>query len=171
MADLEKSTVAVLKKKCKEAGVAQSGEKPDLISRLKQHAAGELHKLDGINPSVLKAGDLKKALAKRGLPCSLDLESRDVLVGRLTDAIKQEGGGGGTASTDAASGGGDADDAIALAVGMAKQVLALGEGGDAAGVFSLLGVPITAQSPFAQQRKACGCCRLNPRNLCTHLQL
>ena len=33
------------------------------------------------------------------------------------------------------------------------------------------GVPITAQSPFAQQRKACGCCRLNPRNLCTHLQL
>ena len=37
---------------------------------------------------------------------------------------------------------------------MAKQVLALGEAGDAAAVLSLLGVPITRESPFAQQRKA-----------------
>ena len=41
MDDLQKCTVAVLKKRCKEAGVAQSGEKPDLVNRLKQHAAGE----------------------------------------------------------------------------------------------------------------------------------
>jgi hypothetical protein len=160
---LEKLTVPVLKKKCKEAGVAQAGEKPDLINRLKQHAQGEKCKLDGEkNPATLKAGELKKALATRGLPCSLDLESRDVLVGRLIDALKSEGGGsgggdGGGGGSSGAAGAGDpassdADEAIALAVGMAKQVLDLA--GDAAGVLSLLGAPITRDSPFAQQRKA-----------------
>ena len=34
---LEKCTVSVLKGKCKAAGMAQSGEKPDLVTRLKQH--------------------------------------------------------------------------------------------------------------------------------------
>ena len=63
MSDLDKLTVPALKKKCKECGVAQTGEKPDLLNRLKLHAKGEAAKLDGVNPSNLKAGELKKALA------------------------------------------------------------------------------------------------------------
>lgn len=161
---LEKCTVSVLKGKCKAAGMAQSGEKPDLVTRLKQHAAGERFQLDGTNPTLLKAGVLKKALAVRGLPCSLDIETRDVLVGRLIDALKKEGGGADAAgsasagdcgaSGDAASGDSAAEEALALAVDMAKQVLALGEGGDASGVLSLVGSPITSTTPFAAQRKA-----------------
>ena len=34
MSDLDKCKVADLKKKCKEAGVAMTGEKPDLVARL-----------------------------------------------------------------------------------------------------------------------------------------
>ena len=159
MAEIEKCTVPVLKKKCKEAGVAQSGEKPDLILRLKQVAAGSslTEQCGGENPACLKAGALKKALATRGLPCSLDLETRDVLVGRLIDALKSEGGGGGGGGGDGGDGGGggdDEEDGIALAVAMAKRVLALGEGGDASGVLSLLGQPVTRSTPFAAQRKA-----------------
>ena len=56
--DVEAAAVGV-------AGVAQSGEKPDLVNRLKQVAAGETHQLDGKNPANLKAGELKKA-AKAG---------------------------------------------------------------------------------------------------------
>ena len=158
--DLAKCTVAALKKRCKEAGVAGTGEKPDLVTRLKQVAAGEACKLSGVNPACLKAGELKKACAVRGLPCSLDLETRDVLVGKLIDALKKEKGSaaGSGDSSAAASGGADAespeDDALALAVEIAKQVLALGEGGDAAGVLSLAGTPVTSSSPFAAQRKA-----------------
>ena len=158
--DLAKCTVAKLKAMCKEAGVSGGGEKPDLVNRLKLHAKGEDAKLDGVNPSNLKAGDLKKALATRGLPCSLDLETRDQLVSRLVDAVKAEtgggsaGGSGGGGAASSGGGGNDADDAIALAVDIAKQVLALGEAGDAAGVLSLLGASVTAQTPFADQRKA-----------------
>ena len=87
--DLAKLTVSALKQRLKAASVAGTGEKPDLIARLKQVASGEAVKVDGVNPAALKAGVLKKELATRGLPCSLDLESRDVLVGRLIDALKQ----------------------------------------------------------------------------------
>ena len=155
MEDLTKLTVSALKQRLKAAGVAGTGEKPDLIARLKQVATGEAFKVDGINPAALKAGVLKKELATRGLPCSLDLESRDVLVGRLIDVLKQESNSsaaGGSASTGSAVD--DADEAIKLAVEMAKQVLTLGEAGDAAGIFSLLGAPITTATPFAAQRKA-----------------
>ena len=65
--DLAKLTVAALKKKCKEAGVAQSGEKPDLITRVKQVIAGEQCKLDGANPACLKAaGKLRRSWLGRG---------------------------------------------------------------------------------------------------------
>ena len=159
MSNLEKEKVGDLKKKLKEVGLAQNGEKPDLINRLKQHAAGESLKLDGENPACLKAGPLKKALAVRGLPCSLDIETRDVLVGRLIDALKKEGGGSGGGEAGSSAAGGDAGDspeeeALKLAVDMAKQVLALGEGGDPCGVLSLAGAAITTATPFAQQRKA-----------------
>ena len=163
MADFGKLSVAQLKARCKAAGVAGTGEKPDLVARMKQVAQGESLRIDGVNPAALKAGVLKKELATRGLPCSLDLETRDELVARLIDALRKEGGSGGDGS-DGASGsavrGSSAeqtvqeDDAIALAVGMAKQVLDLA--GDAAGILSLLGTPINASSPLAQQRKAQG---------------
>ena len=159
--DFGKLSVAQLKARCKAAGVAGTGEKPDLVARMKQVAQGESLRIDGVNPAALKAGVLKKELATRGLPCSLDLETRDELVARLIDALRKEGGSGGDGS-DGASGsavrGSSAeqtvqeDDAIALAVGMAKQVLELA--GDAAGILSLLGTPINASSPLAQQRKA-----------------
>ena len=158
MAKLESNTVAALKKLCKEAKVAQSGEKPDLVARLKQHAAGTKLLIDGVNPASLPAGVLKKQLATRGLPCSTDLESRDILVGRLIDALKAESGGGGGGGDASGGGGGaaadDPDEAIRLAVSMAKRVLELGEGGDAEGVLSLLGQPITRSTSFAAQRKA-----------------
>ena len=165
MEDFGKLSVAQLKARCKAAGVAGTGEKPDLVTRMKQVVVGESLKIDGVNPAALKAGVLKKELATRGLPCSLDLETRDELVARLIDALRKAGGGGGDggggASGSANGGGGGSaaeptgvqeDDAIALAVGMAKQVLELA--GDAAGILSLLGTPINASSPLAQQRKA-----------------
>ena len=154
--DLSKLKVAELKARLKAAGCAGTGEKPDLVARLKQVGQGESLKIDGCNPAALKAGVLKKELSTRGLPCSLDLETRDVLVGRLIDALRKErgsseasgggdgGGGGGGASSE--------DDAIALAVDMARQVLELA--GDAASILSLVGASISAASPFAQQRKA-----------------
>jgi hypothetical protein len=151
MASFDNMNVAALKKACKEAGVVGSGEKPDLIKRLKQAEMGKTCTLDGENPATLKAGPLKKALATRGLPCSLDLEDRDTLVGRLIDALKDEQGGAGGGA--AAAGGGE-DDAVALAVNIAKQVLELGDGGDPEGVLSLLGDAITRTTPFAKQRRA-----------------
>ena len=165
---MEKLKVAELKARCKAAGVAGTGEKPDLVARLKQVASGEpfAARYDGVNPAALKAGALKKELATRGLPCSLDLETRDVLVGRLIDTLISEGGTTASASSDGsasaiggamggATGGGlqaPEEEAIRLAVALAQQVLDLA--GDAASVLSLLGTPISKASPFAQQRKA-----------------
>ena len=156
--DISKLKVSDLKARCKAAGVAGTGEKPDLVARLKQVASGEPFKAsyDGVNPAALKAGVLKKELATRGLPCSLDLESRDVLVGRLIDALRSEGGTTTASSDGGGNTGGGAqaaeEEAIKLAVALAGQVLDLA--GDASSILSLLGTPITTSSPFAQQRKA-----------------
>ena len=150
-----KQSVASLKASLKAVGLPMTGEKDDLIKRLSLHADGEVHQLEGQNPVFLKAGELKKALATRGLPCDLSIQSRDELLAALIGALKTEGGGGGGGGSE--TGGGGSDDAAAatdLAVGLAKQVLALGEGGDAAGVLSLLGAPITRQSSFGAMRKA-----------------
>ena len=66
-------------------------KQPELVARLELHGAGESAKMeDGRNPCVLKVGELKKALASRGLPCSLDLESRDELTKRLVEARRAE---------------------------------------------------------------------------------
>lgn len=161
------ATVGALKKELKSLGLSQSGEKGDLQRRLALHALGEEHKMpDGRNPCSLPAGELKKTLAKRGLPCDTSIETRDELIGRLIEALKAEGAddahgaaADGAAADGAAHGrpkedGADAASDIALAVTMAKQVLELGEGGDYAAVLSLTGVPVTRTSPFGQLRKA-----------------
>ena len=44
-------TVSELKKSLKAVGLAQTGEKPDLERRLRQHGEGESLKLDGVNPA------------------------------------------------------------------------------------------------------------------------
>lgn len=154
-----KQTIPQLKAALKAVGLPMTGEKDDLLKRLSLHAEGEVHQIDGKNPMVLKAGELKKALAVRGLPCDLSISSRDELLAALIGAIKKEVGGSSTAKDDEGGGGGGGagDDGAAtmeLAVELAKQVLALGEGGDCAGVLSLLGTPITRQSSFGQMRKA-----------------
>ena len=79
-------SVASLKKQLKALGLPQTGEKPALENRLKLHALGEKHQIEGVNPVLLKAGPLKKALATRGLPCDLSIEDRDALLGRLLGA-------------------------------------------------------------------------------------
>ena len=155
--------MASLKADLKARGLPQTGEKGDLENRLRLYELGEKFQLDGQNPLKMKAGEFKKALAKRGLPCDLSIESRDQLNARLIDALKKEaatdapaGGGGGGGG--AAAGGGGADDAEAaaeLAVEVAKQVLALGEAGDYEGVLSLAGGSrVSRSSPFAVLRKA-----------------
>ena len=47
MEDFGKLTIAQLKARCKAAGVAGTGEKPDLVTRMKQVAQGESLKIDG----------------------------------------------------------------------------------------------------------------------------
>ena len=44
----------------KAVGLAQTGEKPDLERRLRQHGEGESLKLDGVNPAALKNPALRK---------------------------------------------------------------------------------------------------------------
>ena len=46
------------------------------------------------------------------------------------------------------------DGSVAMAVNIAKATLARGAIGDHAGILSLLGAPITRQTPFEQQRNA-----------------
>ena len=149
-------SVASLKKDLKALGLPMTGEKPALENRLKLHALGEKHKVDGTNPLLLKAGPLKKALATRGLPCDLSIEDKDALVGRLLEALKSEGGSAADDSGgDAMSGGsGASDDGIALAVAVAKQALELGEAGDYEAVLGLAGAPISKETGFAALRRA-----------------
>ncbi|KAL1515358.1 hypothetical protein AB1Y20_001987 [Prymnesium parvum] len=144
-------SVAQLKAALKARGLPMTGEKPDLEQRLSLHAAGELHKLDGVNPISLKAGELKKALATRGLPCDLSIQSRDELVGLLLSALKQE-----ASAAAGGSAGGHAKESSAMdeAVALAKKVLSLGEAADCEGVLSVLGTAVTRQSSFGQMRKA-----------------
>ena len=162
MTDYAKCKVAELKKLLKERGQTGAGEKEELVTRMRLWEAGEKHKLpDGRNPTALEAAEFRKLLAQRGLPCDLSIESRDALMQRLLDALKQEGGSkrsAGEAGLDEAGGaaGGAAtndEDAEALATRLAEQVLELAEGGDPEGVLSLLGQPISRSTPFAQQRK------------------
>ena len=160
MTEYTKLKVADLKKLLKEKAQSGAGEKEELVTRLKLCDAGERHTLpDGRNPTSLKAAEFRKTLAQRGLPCDLAIEPRDALMQRLIDALKQEGGGGkrsrGEAGLDdAEAGGASTEDAEVLATRLAEQVLELGENGDAEGVLSLLGQPITRSTPFAAQRKA-----------------
>ena len=161
-----KLKVAELKKLLKEKGQSGAGEKEDLMRRLTQCDDGEKHTLpDGRNPTSLKAAEFRKLLAQRGLPCDLSINSRDELMQRLLDALKQEGGGGsggsgggGGASSSAGGGAGGAtegdEDSEALATRLAMQVLELSESGDPEGVLSVLGQTITRTTPFAQQRRA-----------------
>ena len=114
-------SVASLKKQLKALGLPQTGEKPALEQRLKLHALGEQHKIDGTNPICLKAGPLKKALATRGLPCDLSIEDKDALVGRLLEALRSENGGGEQGGAGGPSS--SAADDITLAVAVAKQAL------------------------------------------------
>ena len=162
-------TVSELKKSLKAVGLAQTGEKPDLERRLRQHGEGESLKLDGVNPAALKNPALKKACAKRGLPCDLDLGTRDDLVDGLIASLTAEARAAGSSSNN--NGGDDesdeplskkprgggassSDDGDELAIGIAKQVLQLGEGGQVEAVLSVLGEAITRATPFAKQKRA-----------------
>ena len=101
-------TVGELKKSLKAVGLAQTGEKPDLERRLRQHGEGESLKLDGVNPAALKNPALKKACAKRGLPCDLDLGTRDDLVDGLIASLRAEQRAARSSSTN--NGGDDESD-------------------------------------------------------------
>ena len=153
-----KLKVAELKRLLKERGQSGAGEKDELVRRCELCDTGEKHPLpDGRNPTALKAAELRKALAQRGLPCDLAIQTRDELMGLLLGALKKEGGGGGGGGGGASSGGGDgaeAEDAEELATRLAIQVLELAEAGDPEGVLSLLGQPVSRSTPFAHQRKA-----------------
>jgi len=134
----KKLSIADLKKECKAKGLPQSGEKSDLEDRLETFALGELNKLAGTNPCMLKAGELKKALAQRGLPCDLSINTRDELNAALVAALQKEGPASGGQQDEgsederplsdrrqgASSAGGKGTGAsdVSLAVEMAKKV-------------------------------------------------
>jgi len=161
-----KVSVADLKKACKAKGLPMTGEKSDLERRLETFALGERFKMeDGRNPCVLKAGELKKALAQRGLPCDLSISSRDELLASLVAALQKEGPvqqGDGSEDerplSERRKGGASAfasgSSDTGLAVDMAKKVLELGEGGDYEGVLSLVGKSVSRSTPFTDLRKA-----------------
>jgi hypothetical protein len=160
-----KLSVADLKKACKAKGLPMTGEKADLEGRLETFALAERFMVDGRNPCTLKAGELKKVLAQRGLPCDLSINSRDELLASLVAAMQKEAPAPpGDGSEDerplserrkaGASAGASGSSDMGLAVDMAKKVLELGEGGDYEGVLSLVGKRVSRATPFTDCRKA-----------------
>eukprot|EP00624_Nannochloropsis_granulata_P007617 evm.model.NODE_8710_length_21214_cov_36.574619.5 len=90
---LEKLKVGELKGFLKDHGISQTGEKGTLMFRIKAFLDGERLKIDGRNPAFLKAGELKKECAKRGLsPMGYPDELLESLIGYL----KTNGSGNGT---------------------------------------------------------------------------
>jgi len=85
--DYEKLTVAKLKAKSKERGLAMSGEKGVLIWRLKlKDAHGDLTTKDGADPFSFRGAALKKAAARHGIICMGSPE--EMLEGIVTKLAK-----------------------------------------------------------------------------------
>ena len=163
---IERLKVGELKGFLKEQGLSQTGEKGTLLFRIRAFLDGEKMKIDGKNPALLKAGELKKACATRGLS---PLEYPDELLESLIGWLKTHGGGGdqgndgakaekGASSaaeegTGGAGGGNDGNVAHALV----HRILELAEADDWSGILSLGatgGPKLTRQSPTAMLRKA-----------------
>jgi hypothetical protein len=171
---LEKLKVGELKGFLKEKGISQTGEKGTLMFRIKAFLDGERLKIDGRNPAMLKAGELKKECAKRGLsPMGYPDELLESLIGYL----KTHGSGdsaGAAAAAAAASGDGAGDQKKAgtaggeddeegggngggnAALALVQRIVELGEEDDWGGILSLgaTGQKLTKQSPTALLRKA-----------------
>lgn len=85
--DYEKLTVAKLKAKSKERGLAMSGDKGVLIWRLKlKDAHGDLQTKDGADPFSFRGAALKKAAARHGVNCMGSPE--EMLEGSVTKLAK-----------------------------------------------------------------------------------
>ena len=121
--------------------------------RIKAHVDGERLKVDGKNPASLKAGELKKACAARGLS---PIGSNDELLESLMKYLRSHGGGGGeggpsdkkAAGADDGVGGGDVGNQII------NRIIELAEEEDWASILSLGQAGITRESPAAMIRKA-----------------
>lgn len=163
---LEKLKVGELKGFLKDHGISQTGEKGTLMFRIKAFLDGERLKIDGRNPAFLKAGELKKECAKRGLsPMGYPDELLESLIGYL----KTNGSGNGTTAAcgerpsdqkktgaeggeDEEGGNGGGNAALALI----QRIVELGEEDDWGGIISLgaTGQKLTKQSPTSSLRKA-----------------
>lgn len=153
---LDKAKLAEVKSLLKNLGQSQAGEKAELAERLRLFVEGAAVCGDAPNPATLKIGELRKELAKRGLPCDTSIETRDELLRRLVDTLKRSAppAGGGSAS-----GAGAAADAIGTGesaeVLLAKRVLELAETGEDEAILTLgADSAISRESTVAAMRKA-----------------
>jgi len=163
---LEKLKVGELKGFLKDHGISQTGEKGTLMFRIKAFLDGERLKIDGLNPALLKAGELKKECAKRGLsPMGYPDELLESLIGYL----KTHGSGDSTAAasgerpsaqekTGAESGGNEEEGNKGgnATLALIQRIVELGEEDDWGGILGLgaTGQKLTKQSPTADLRKA-----------------
>ncbi|TFJ88403.1 hypothetical protein NSK_000752 [Nannochloropsis salina CCMP1776] len=160
---LEKLKVGELKGFLKENGLSQTGEKGTLMFRIKAFLDGEGMKVDGRNPATMKAGELKKECAKRGLS---PMGYPDELLESLINYLKTHGGA--DKSTNAAPGVdpkstdkalGKAEDNIGddgdVASALVHRIMQLGEEEDWAAILNLgcTGLKVSRQSPTALLRK------------------
>jgi hypothetical protein len=158
---LSREKLSDLKAYLKSVGQSQSGEKPSLILRIDLHVQSRGLQVNGVDPFLLKPGDLRKAVAARGMnPMGDKDELMELLVKRLVvesgaapanaDGAAGAGGGGG------GGGGGGAPSAAskeAEAARIADLVLELDD--NYAGILSVLSGAgsITPQSTTASMKK------------------
>lgn len=153
---LEKAKLAEVKGLLKELGQSQAGEKSELAARLRLFVEGAAVRGAGglqANPAALKIGELRKELAKRGLPCDTSIETRDELLRRLIDTLKRDTRPSAGASASGAEGAAETGEARAVA--LAEKVLKLAETGEDEAILSLGAEhAITRESTVALMRKA-----------------
>lgn len=143
--DLEKLKLNELKDFLKENGCVTTGEKGTLVFRAKAFLDGQKDsmKIDGKNPALLKAAELRKECAARGLsPIGTNDELLERLIGKLqtTDGSKQ--------SNDSDSGANE-DGPIFLA----QRIVDLAENQDWEGIMSVLGENLNSSSDKSVLRK------------------
>jgi len=158
---LEAATAGRVKGLLKALGQSQAGEKAELAERLRLFVEGAALSAPRRepNPASLKVGELRKELAKRGLPCDTSIETRDALLRRLIDALKREaqpnaGASGADRPTTEPDDGGAPASGEGRDITLAKRVLELAETGEDAAILSLAGAPVSRDSTVAAMRKA-----------------
>jgi len=152
-----KLPVESLKSYLRFFGITQSGQKDTLIWRIKLHLKSLGHSVDGQNPFNLKAAELRKAVASRGLS---PIGDNDELLERLVEYVIQNNKPESSSApvieeeaNSAQSSGGKKNDQ-SFGVQMAQKILELAEEEDFEGILSLAESSVSKSTPTAVLRKA-----------------